>query len=712
MWPALEKIFAAPSPSSANAEHQAAVLGTALNVWIVAMFVLLAIIPFQPLSASQMAIRGGIGFTILLTLFVCRSLLHRGRVNLPSYVVLTVLGIGVSVFLAANGSIRAPLVSTYLLIVVMAGLLLGRRATWLAVALCALTIGGLIVAERAQWLTPRDTAVGMAQWINLVIMMSLAAVFIGISLRSRDQALALARRELEMRQNVEEALRRANDGLEQQVAARTSALQESEARFRALTDLSSDWYWEQDQDFRFTLMSGELLTRTGIDVAQHIGKTRWELAAVNLDDTDWAEHRACLERHEPFRDFEMRRPDRNGRMHWVSISGEPIFDDAGRFTGYRGVGRDITERKLREAQLLKLSSAIEQSPASVLITDAQGAIEYVNPEFERVTGYRAAEAIGQNPRMFKSGKVAAETYADMWNTILAGGVWRGEFVNRKKSGEHFWEEASISAIRGSDGATTHYVAVKADITERKRLEERMERRTAELATAMKELESFSYSLSHDLRAPVRAVTSFSQIVLEDHGAELPAEARQLIERIVKAGASMGEMIGGLLELSRISRGDIARRDTDLSRLAREVWDEAVLAQPGRKARLEAEDGVAACCDPVLVRNVLQNLLGNAFKYTRDAEDARVQFGKVERDGEAVFHVRDNGAGFDMAYANRLFGAFQRLHGANEFEGTGIGLATVQRIVERHGGRIWAEAAPGLGATFYFTLPTPQAHSPS
>ena len=228
------------------------------------------------------------------------------------------------------------------------------------------------------------------------------------------------------------------------------------------------------------------------------------------------------------------------------------------------------------------------------------------------------------------------------------------------------------------------------------LEERICQRTAEL-------ESFSYSVSHDLRGPLRIVTGFSRVVIDDFGAELPEGARSMIERVERAGVKMGEIINALLELSCVHRRELRRQQVDLSSLAREVWNEVVLAAPERAVEYVAQGSIVEDCDVVLVRQVLQNLLANAFKFTRDAVVPRVEFGAKAAGEEIVYFVRDNGAGFDVSYGDRLFKPFQRLHSDREFEGTGIGLATVRSIVEHHGGRIWAEGALGEGAAFYFTL---------
>jgi signal transduction histidine kinase len=235
------------------------------------------------------------------------------------------------------------------------------------------------------------------------------------------------------------------------------------------------------------------------------------------------------------------------------------------------------------------------------------------------------------------------------------------------------------------------------------LEQRVQERTAQLEYTNGELEAFCYSVSHDLRAPLRAIDGFSQALVEDYGSSVPEDGQRYLSRIRSSTQRMGQLIEDLLNLSRVSRGALARRDIDLSELARQVAADLQQRDPGRKVELLVWDGIGGNADPRLLRAVLENLIGNAWKFTAKREDARIEVGSLRDQGRITLFVRDNGAGFDMAYADKLFGAFQRLHSANEFAGTGIGLATVQRIVHRHGGRIWADAQPGKGAVFYFTL---------
>ena len=235
------------------------------------------------------------------------------------------------------------------------------------------------------------------------------------------------------------------------------------------------------------------------------------------------------------------------------------------------------------------------------------------------------------------------------------------------------------------------------------LERRVEERTAELATANKELEAFSYSVSHDLRAPLRAIDGFSKALLDEYAEKLDRQACRYLQRVRTGTQKMSGLIDDLLNLSRVSRTVLRKVSISLTELARGVVAELQNREPARKVAIEITDGLTARGDSRLITIVLVNLLGNAWKYTAKRPEARIAFGQENKGNETAFYVRDNGAGFDMAYADKLFAPFQRLHRDSEFEGTGIGLATVQRIISRHGGRIWAEAAVDGGATFYFTL---------
>ena len=263
---------------------------------------------------------------------------------------------------------------------------------------------------------------------------------------------------------------------------------------------------------------------------------------------------------------------------------------------------------------------------------------------------------------------------------------------------------SLIPVRSGNGEVAYIVAEGRDITERKQAEAALAERTLQLESANKELEAFAYSVSHDLRAPLRGIDGFSKALLEDYAEKLDADGQQYLQRVRIATQRMAHLIDDLLELSRISRSKMRRDQVDLSLLANQIVTALKETAPDRPVSFTVQPGLTAYGDARLLRVALENLLNNAWKFTRQRNPARIEFGAQQLNGHTAFFVRDNGAGFDMAYVDKLFGAFQRLHSAEDYEGTGIGLATVQRIIHRHNGRVWGEGAIEKGATFYFTVP--------
>jgi len=364
------------------------------------------------------------------------------------------------------------------------------------------------------------------------------------------------------------------------------------------------------------------------------------------------------------------------------------------------------ERELKAQQdfIRKLSRAVEQSPSSILITDPAGVVEYVNPRFTGLTGYTSEEVLGQSLRSVLS---AGE---ELWSRLAAGLEWQGELEAVKKGGEPYVESSSVSPVSDERGEITNFVVVQEDITERKRaaaqilsLNEHLAARANDLEAANRDLEAFSYTVSHDLRTPLTNINGYCQVILELFGEGMDQQCKDFIMVIFRETINMNELIKTLLDFSRLSRKELVRGPVDLSELALASAAGLKVREPQRKISFQIAPGLCAEGDSDLLRVVLDNLLGNACKYTGKKEQALIEFGVTGGSGEAAYFVRDNGAGFDMAQSDRLFGAFQRLHSDRDFTGFGIGLATVQRIIQRHGGRVWAEGVEGAGATFYFTL---------
>lgn len=404
---------------------------------------------------------------------------------------------------------------------------------------------------------------------------------------------------------------------------------------------------------------------------------------------------------------------KDGRRIDVWVSASEIHDERGELVGVSLILRDIAEQKALEAQQRLAASVLESAAEGIMITDRDKNIVAVNKAFTDITGFTAEDAIGKDRRLLSSAAHPSSTYEAVWQAVSEKGQWRGEVWDRRKNGELCCELLSVTAVRDDDGQVVHYCAIMMDITQRKsaeaelqrlnaELENRVAARTRQLESANKELAAFSYSVSHDLRAPVRAIEGFSALVLGKAAGHVDGETFNRLQRIRDNAERMGLLIDDLLRLSRVSQREIDRRDFDLSALA-----EAVVANlrrtDARSIEVEIQREMTANADPTLVQLVMDNLVSNAWKFTGRTEHARIEVGRDESAAEPVYFVRDNGAGFDMQYAGKLFNAFQRLHHHDEFEGTGIGLSIVHRVIVKHGGRVWADARVGQGATFFFTL---------
>jgi PAS domain S-box-containing protein len=348
---------------------------------------------------------------------------------------------------------------------------------------------------------------------------------------------------------------------------------------------------------------------------------------------------------------------------------------------------------------------------AIIRLDPQGLVETWNAGAERSKGYKAEEIIGRHCACFYTSEEIQRGRPEMeLKFALESGQYETDGWRLRKDGSRFWGNVVITPLRDAAGKHIGFSNISRDLTDHNRyrddiseLNETLRQQNLKLTVANAELESFCYSVSHDLRAPLRSVDGFSQTLLEDYTDKLDAEGQDQLHRIRAGSQRMGQLIDGLLELSRLTRSEMLRETVDLSALAREIAGELRLSAPDREADVVIADGLFTEGDPRLVRIVLANLLDNAWKFTARCPRARIEFGRCVVDGAEAFFVRDNGAGFDMRYSPKLFCAFQRLHLATDFTGHGIGLATVKRIVTRHGGRAWAQSALNAGATFYFTF---------
>lgn len=417
----------------------------------------------------------------------------------------------------------------------------------------------------------------------------------------------------------------------------------------------------------------------------------------------------------------LRRYD--GEPIHVLVNTVPIRDASGAITGGIGCWRDVTEQRALMDALAdseeRFRATFEQAAVGIGHVSLEGKWLRVNERLCRMTGYSREEML---ERSFQDITYPDDIGRDLLHmaALIAGEIQsyslEKRYVHRDRT--IFWITITVALMR-KHGKPQYFISVIEDISKRKaaeaeirqlneELESRVEARTAELTAANRELEAFSYTVSHDLRAPLRSIEGFSQIVLEDYGDRIPAEARAYLARVCVSTKNMGQLIDDLLEFSRLGRKALTTQPVELRDIAERCIAELREAYPDRSIDVVLGDLPPWQCDPALMRQVFANLLSNAVKFARNGVDPHVSVGTLTQGNETVLYVRDTGSGFDMRYASKIFGVFERLHRAEDYEGTGVGLAIVKRIIERHGGRVWAESQPGQGATFYFTLPAPGA----
>lgn len=491
----------------------------------------------------------------------------------------------------------------------------------------------------------------------------------------------------------------------------------SEARFRAVTETASDAIISADRHGIIRYFNPGAEQAFGHAEQDMIGQPLTVLMPERFRGAHTQGLQRYLESREPKvigQTVELIGLRKDGREFPIELALASSDVDGDLF--FTAIVRDITvraesERKLRASEA-RFRDLLESAPDAVLITDEQGSIQLANAEAERLFGYRREEVIGQRiemliPQRYRGAHVGhREGYVRAARTRLMGAGL--ELHGLRKDGTEFPVAIGLSPTRTDDGKAV-FCSVR-DITEQRAagikiqdLNRRLQLDNAELAAVNKELEAFSYSVSHDLRAPLRAIDGFSQALVEDAGPLLKPEHHSHLNRVRQAAQRMGLLIDDLIKLARVTRTDVKIEKVDLSEIALALATNLQDSAPERQAEFVIAPGLQAKGDPRLMQVALDNLLNNSWKFTAPRTPARIEFGKTVADGKPAYFVRDNGVGFDMSYAGKMFGAFQRFHDAREFAGTGIGLATVQRIIHKHGGCIWAESQPGEGATFYFTL---------
>ena len=502
------------------------------------------------------------------------------------------------------------------------------------------------------------------------------------------------------------------------------ALQESEARFRTITDAMPQMVWSTQPDGYHDFYNKRWYEFTGVPDGTTDGEGWNDLFHPEDQAVAWQKWRHSLATGEPY-EIEYRLKHHSGHYRWTLGRALPVKNEKGEIVRWMGTCTEIQDQKDAEATLKRtgaelealvrertaeltrqqtfLNAVLENTEAGIVACDAEGKLTLFNRATRDFHGL-PAEGIfptewSDHYSLFR-GDARTPLPTDeipLFRALRGEVVENAEMVIAPRNGKTRFLRASGRAIFDGEGNKIGAVVVMHDISDIKEAEDK-------LVHANKELEAFSYSVSHDLRTPLRSIEGFSQAVVEDEADRLSERGKKDLTRVIEAGQRMGRLIDDLLNLSRLSRKEMNTRPVDLTSLSRQVLEKIKADHPERNVEFEINEVPKVVGDEGLLEVALSNLFENAWKFTSKTEKPRIELKYESVDGRGVFSICDNGAGFDMTYSSKLFGAFQRLHRATEFAGTGIGLATVRRIINRHGGEIWAEGQVGGGATFSFTLP--------
>lgn len=480
------------------------------------------------------------------------------------------------------------------------------------------------------------------------------------------------------------------------------ALRESEEKYRTIVHTAKEGIWILNDQHTTTFVNEVIAEMLGYSMEEILNKSLFSFMSEESQRVVKAHlnrrQNGIIEQHylKFFRN--------KGRELWTIFSSRPLYGKTGKYLGAMATIIDITERKLAEAQIRKLSMAVEQATSLIIITDTDGHIDYVNAKFTEVTGYAKEEVMGKNPRILKSNQTPKSVYEDLWKVIANGGEWHGELHNRKKNGESYWARASISPIKNSDGIVTHYLAVQEDTTDRKMAEHALQNYAKELERSNEELQQFAYVASHDLQEPLRMIASYLTLLENRYSGQLDDDAHEFIGYAVNGAKRMKELIRDLLQFSKIGTHGNPFTDTDCEEILKKTLHNLEVSIIENQTSITHDPLPVIHSDPVQVSQLFQNLISNSIKF-RSSNPPAIHISADKKDNDWVFSVKDNGIGIEKEYAKRIFTIFQRLHSDSKYPGTGIGLALCKKIVERHGGRIWFESRSGGGSVFYFTMPS-------
>jgi PAS domain S-box-containing protein len=567
-------------------------------------------------------------------------------------------------------------------------------------------------SEDAVFLVGRATAlVGFFLVFLAVMKTSLYLPYVKLESATREFGLAKS----EVIKKTEEMRALAQDLTERRLVE--AALRKSEKSYRDLVETATEGVWRIDENTKTVFVNRQMAEMLGYSVEEIEGTAMSDFVEPSARQT-FGQHMDSRRKGVKER-YELPFVRKDGRVIHGLISATPAFDEIGDFKGSTAFVTDITERKRSEDALRAsermLFRFLVDLPVGIVVNDPKGRPLFSNDKARQILGAALDTSVADDAVVaFRQGHVAGtdRSYpidrSPMTRALKGESSMVDDFEIRRGT-ENVQLEIWGTPVTDQNGQVLYGIVAFQDITERKKSEQliidlnkSLEIHAKRLADINKELETFSYSVSHDLRAPLRTIDGFSTILLEHHSGALDEKGKDYLNRVRAGCQRMGQLIDDMLKLSRITRDEMTWEKVDLSKIARSVLAEIRKAQPERRVKLSIEDGLVVHGDARLYRILMTNLLENAWKFCQKQPRPVIEFGATAINGERVLFVKDNGAGFDMKHAGRLFVPFQRLHSSVEFAGTGIGLATAQRIVYRHGGRIWAEGEVGKGATFYFT----------
>jgi PAS domain S-box-containing protein len=544
--------------------------------------------------------------------------------------------------------------------------------------------------------------------VNPAILRSKVAVF--ADLHNKNRALLV---EVAERRRAQEQLHELNATLEQRVSERTEALRRSERNLSEFFDNASvGLHWVGPDGIIIKVNQAEL-DLLGYSREEYVGR---HIAEFHIDQPAIQDILERLASRETLREYPARIRCKDGSIRDVLINSNVLFEDD-EFIHTRCFTRDITAHKRAEEALRENEERFRMLADNISqfawTADPTGWIFWYNRRWYEYTGTTFEEMQGWGWEKVHHPDHLDRVVSKWRQAHTTGESWEDTFPLRGLDGTYRWFLSRALPIRNAEGQIIRWFGTNTDITELREMqaflresEERLKRQTSTLAEINKELESFSYSISHDLRAPLRTIVAFNHILEEDHGPHLNDDARRCVTIVHKAAIEAGQLIDDLLDFSRLGRQDLTVHVVSMANLAQEATDELKVLREGRKIDMLMADLPPCQGDRRLLKLVWNNLLENAVKYTKYRHEARIEVGWMPDDASAeavTYYVKDDGVGFDMQYAHKLFGVFQRLHKKEDFEGTGVGLAIVQRIVHRHGGRVWAQGAVDGGATFFFSL---------